>query len=115
MSLFISFATYICTTKQFNTIIQKIKIMERFALKQDIVDEIKKDPILYGQVASLTGHTILSMRKVLNDNNSVKLTQVTVLKHLSDYLRINQNDLLEVVAEKDDNISTHISQLQEIH
>jgi len=89
--------------------------MERFALKQDIVDEIKKDPILYGQVASLTGHTILSMRKVLNDNNSIKLTQLTVLKHLSDYFKINQNDLLDVVTEKDDNISTIFPQLQETH
>jgi hypothetical protein len=89
--------------------------MERFALKKDIVDEIKKDPILYGQIASLTGHTILSMRKVLNDNNSVKLTQVTVLKHLSDYLKINQKNLLEVVTEKEDNINTQISQLQETH
>lgn len=89
--------------------------MERFALKQDIVDEIKKDPILYGQVASLTGHTILSMRKVLNDNNSIKLTQLTVLKHLSDYFKINQNDLLDVVTEKDDNISTVFPQLQKTH
>jgi hypothetical protein len=55
------------------------------------------------------------MRKVLNDNNSVKLTQVTVLKHLSDYLKINQKNLLEVVTEKEDNINTQISQLQETH
>lgn len=106
---------YICTTKQFNTIIQNIKIMERFALKQDIVDEIKKDPILYGQVASLTGHTILSMRKVLNDNISPKLTQVSVLRHLSDYLKIeNQNNLLDVIIEPGDNINTSILQLEKI-
>ena len=89
--------------------------MERFALKQDIVDEIKKDPILYGQIASLTGHTILSMRKVLNDNNSVKLTQVTVLNHLSDYLKKNQNSLLEVVTETGSNNNTSNPIMQEIH
>ena len=89
--------------------------MERFALKQDIVDEIKKDPILYGQVASLTGHTILSMRKVLNDNNSVKLTQVTVLNHLSDYLKKNQNSLLEVVTETGSNNNTSNPIMQETH
>ena len=89
--------------------------MERFALKQDIVDEIKKDPILYGQIASLTGHTILSMRKVLNDNNSVKLTQVTVLNHLSDYLKKNQNSLLEVVTETGSNNNTSNPIMQETH
>ena len=89
--------------------------MERFALKQDIVDEIKKDPILYGQIASLTGHTILSMLKVLNDNNSVKLTQVTVLNHLSDYLKKNQNSLLEVVTETGSNNNTSNPIMQETH
>ena len=89
--------------------------MERFALKQDIVDEIKKDPILYGQIASLTGHTILSMRKVLNDNNSVKLTQVTVLNHLSDYLKKNQNSLLEVVTETGSNNNTSNPIMQATH
>jgi hypothetical protein len=89
--------------------------MERFALKQDIVDVIKKDPILYGEIASLTGHTILSMRKVLNDNNSIKLTQLTVLKHLSDKLKINQNDLLEVVTEKEYNDNIKNSLIQVIH
>lgn len=86
--------------------------MERLILKKEVLDRIKKDPILYGQVASLTGHTILSMRKVL-DENKPKLTQFSVLKHLSEYLKIkDQNDLLEV--EPEDNNNTQIAEMQEI-
>lgn len=84
--------------------------MERLILKKEVLDRIKKDPILYGQVASLTGHTILSMRKVL-DENKPKLTQFSVLKHLSEYLKIDQNDLLEV--EPEDNNNTQIAEMQE--
>jgi hypothetical protein len=87
--------------------------MERFILKQDIVEEIKKDQILYGQIASITGYSILSMRSVLNDNTSPKLTQLSVLKHLSEYLHKDQEDLLEVVTE--DNNNTQEPQLQETH
>jgi hypothetical protein len=89
--------------------------MERFILKQDIVEDIKKDPILYGQIASITGHTILSMRKVLNDNNSPKLTQLGVLKHLSEYLHKEQEDLLEVVTDSGDNNNQESLELQETH
>jgi len=89
--------------------------MERFVLKQDIVDLIKKDQILYGQIAAITGHTILSMRKVLNDNSSPKLTQPGVLRHLSDHLNIGIDDLLEVVTETGSNDNTAIPHLQESH
>lgn len=86
--------------------------MERFILKQEIVDKIKKDQILYGHVAALTDTTILSMRVVLRDN-SVKLTQASVLNHLKNYLGIeNDSDLLEVVSDSEDNNNTPTPHLQ---
>lgn len=77
--------------------------MERFLLKQDIVDRIKKDQILYGQVASLANVTILSMR-ILLVNNSAKLTQASVLNHLKNYLGVeSESELLDVVPDTDHN------------
>jgi hypothetical protein len=87
--------------------------MDRFLLKQDIVDKIKNDQVLYGQIAYLIGVTILSMRAVLNEN-SPKLTQASSLAHLKKYLGYeNESDLLEVVT--GDNNNTQEPQLQETH
>jgi hypothetical protein len=89
--------------------------MDRFLLKQDIVDKIKSDQVLYGQIAYLIGVTILSMRAVLNEN-SPKLTQASSLAHLKKYLGYeNESDLLEVVTESGGNNNTEEAQLQETH
>lgn len=89
--------------------------MEKFLLKQEIVDKIKSDQILYGQVAYLIGVTILSMRIVLNEN-SAKLTQASVLRHLKEYLGIeDESELLEVIPDSDDKDNLKTSNLQEVH
>lgn len=89
--------------------------MEKLLLKQDIVDKIKSDQILYGQVAYLIDVTILSMRTVLNEN-SPKLTQASVLNHLKNYLGLeNESELLEVVPDSGDNNNAHTAQLQATH
>lgn len=78
--------------------------MKTLVLKKDIVDAIKKDQILYGQIASMTDHTILSMRVVLDRNISPRLTQISVLNHLAKYFNKDINDLLEeVTIEETDN------------
>lgn len=78
--------------------------MDRLILKQEIVDAIKKDQVLYGKVATLIDVTILSMRKVLNDN-SRKLTEASVLKFLKEYLGVDESELLESVEKSDCNIN----------
>ncbi|HXS59008.1 MAG TPA: hypothetical protein VN726_22950 [Hanamia sp.] len=89
--------------------------MERFLLKQEYVDKIKNDQILYGQIAYLIGVTILSMRAVLNEN-SPKLTQASALRHLKNYWGIeNESELLEVIPDSEDNNNTHPSIMQASH
>jgi hypothetical protein len=88
--------------------------MEKFVLKQDIVDKIKGDQILYGQVAFLMDTAILSMRTILNER-SEKLTQASVLNHLKNYLGLeSESELLEVVSDSGCNNNTQEPQLQEV-
>lgn len=87
--------------------------MERFILKQEIVDKIKSDQILYGQMAYLIGVTILSMRVVLNEN-SPKLTQASALNHLKKYLGLDsESELLELVYDSENNNNTLSPIMQE--
>ena len=70
--------------------------MENIVLKQEVLDKIKKDPILYGQVAESLGLQPISLFKVLRVEN-MKLTQAGVMKVLREYLGVEDNMLLEIL------------------
>lgn len=87
---------YICITKLLHNII-KLKDMERLILKQEYVDAIKKDGLLYGEVAAALNRTPGSLRKILVDNDQ-KLTQASVLRILCKHLGgLQDSDLLTVL------------------
>jgi hypothetical protein len=88
--------------------------MEREVLKQGILNEIKRDPMLYGKIGAELKMSPTSLPKLIYDKDN-RLTQRGVLRILSEHLNINQEDLLEVVIESGGNINTSISQLQENH
>lgn len=68
--------------------------MERPILKQEIVDKIKSDQILFGKVAYALGVSVLSLQRILL-NNEARLTQFSVLKVLREHLNLKQDtDLL---------------------
>ncbi len=71
--------------------------MEQLILKQEIVEAIKKDTILYGKVAFILGVSIRSMQRIL-DANRPELTQAAILKLLKSHLgKTKDSDLLEPV------------------
>lgn len=73
----------------------KTKIMKTLVLKQDIVDKIKTDPILYGKVASALGLSPTSLVRLLYAQ-SEKLTQANVVLVLREYLNIKKDSELFV-------------------
>lgn len=69
--------------------------MEPMILKQEIMEKIKSDPLLYGKVAYVLGVSPLSMPRILG-SNSPKLVRISVLKLLKQHLKIEQDkDLFE--------------------
>lgn len=80
--------------------------MEGTALKLEIVENIKTDPILFGLVASTLGISPFSLPRLLAKNDE-KLTQVSVLNAIKKHLgRHEDNDLLEYSQEKSSKITT---------
>lgn len=73
--------------------------MEKIILKQEILDKIKKDPILFGRVAKALEIIPISLPRLLYSIEPVKLTQANVLKVLREYLGVQDNELLEVMQE----------------
>jgi hypothetical protein len=67
-------------------------------LKQEILDNIKRDPILFGRVAEALGVAPTTLPRIIYDNDR-KLTQIGVLKVLGKHLKKSQNDLLEEIRE----------------
>jgi hypothetical protein len=89
------------------------KTMESIVLKQDIIEDIKKDAFLFGKIAQALNVVPSSLINILRVNSS-KLTQIIVLKILCEHLNIeNQEDLLETIS--GDNNNTQEPQLQETH
>jgi len=73
---------------------------KKVALKSEIVDKIKSDPILYGAVASALGVAPLSLPRILAKENNDKLTQFTVLSAIKKHLgNVKDSDLLEEMQE----------------
>lgn len=67
--------------------------MNKLILKQEYVDKIKTDPLLYGKVAYILNLTPGSL-KLLLIKNDVRLTQASVLKILQDHLHLDDVDIL---------------------
>jgi hypothetical protein len=71
--------------------------MEQLILKQSVVDAIKRDPILYAQVANALGRSSYSLPRILILNDP-RLTQATILKLLKNHLKVSKDsDLLTVM------------------
>lgn len=82
--------------KSNSNITLKNKKMENIVLKQGVVDKIKEDPILFGQVAKALDIKPVSLYNVLAQNN-IKLTQAGVMIVLREYLGVQDNELLEIL------------------
>ena len=68
--------------------------MEKLILKQEIVDRVRTDQILFGKVAYALGVNVLSLNRILLINDP-RLTQYNVLKALREHLNVKQDtDLL---------------------
>jgi hypothetical protein len=72
--------------------------MENIILKQDIVDKIKTDPILFGQVSQALDIKPISLYNVLAQNH-IKLTQAGVMIVLREYLGVQDSELLSTLQE----------------
>lgn len=68
--------------------------MEKLVLKQSVVDKIKEDSVLFGQVANALYIKPISLYSVLAQNN-IKLTQAGVMMVLREYLGEQDSELLE--------------------
>lgn len=89
--------------------------MEREVLKQEILDKIKSDSMLYGKVGAELKISPASLPRLIYDKDN-RLTQRGVLSILSEHLKIkNQEDLLEVITESEDNDNTQESIMQATH
>ena len=82
-------------TKQYKP---KFKIMTDIVLKKDIVDKVKSNPLLFGQVASALGMAPLSLPRLLNSRDK-KLTQASVLSVIRKELNIKKDSELLEAAE----------------
>ena len=71
--------------------------MEKLILKNEIVTQIKKDPILFGKVASILGIGAPSLPRVLA-SNSFRLTEASCLKVLREHLGIKKDS--EMLTDK---------------
>lgn len=69
-----------------------------YRLKQEYLNLIKKDAILYGKVADVLDIGAPSLVYPLK-RNSEKFTQKKVLRLLSEYLSVPEDDLVEEIAE----------------
>lgn len=82
--------------------------MESQIIKQGVLDQIKKDPILYGKVASELSVAPASLPRLIYANDK-RLTQVGVLKIIGDHLHVtNSGDLLETITLSEDKYATII-------
>ena len=89
--------------------------MEREVLKQDVLNKIKNDPMLYGKVAAELEISPASLPRLIYDKDN-RLTQRGILRILSEHLKIeNHNDLLEMVTEPEDNNIEETSKMQDVH
>jgi hypothetical protein len=70
----------------------------RYRLKEEYIELIRYDAILWGRVADVMNIGAPSLKYQL-DRNTEKLTQKKVLKLLSKCLNVPEDDLVEEIAE----------------
>jgi len=88
--------------------------MEREVLKQEYLDKIKSEPMLYGKVCAELKISPASLPRLIYDRDN-RLTQVGVLNILCDHLKVaSKDDLLETILESDDNNNTVEPIMQEV-
>ena len=68
--------------------------MTQMVLKNEILDTIKNDGVLYGKVANALNIKPVSLTYLLN-NNSTKLTQISVMNVLRNHFKAKDSELLE--------------------
>jgi len=73
--------------------------MEKLILKTEVIDKIRKDPILYGKIALALGITPMSLPRILA-SKSIRLTEALVLQVLRDYLNVSKDSELLMSAER---------------
>ncbi len=86
--------------------------MDNIVLKQDIIKRIQDDPTLFGKVAEQLDVKPVTLPRILYTSHQ-RLTLPGFTKWLSEELKIDQADLLEVVTESEDNNNTPVSTMQE--
>lgn len=87
--------------------------MEHEVLKQDILNKIKNDPMLYGKVAAELEISPASLPRLIYDKDK-RLTQFGVLRILCEHLGIdNMDNILEIIFQSGDNDTTKDSKMQE--
>lgn len=76
--------------------------MEQLVLKQEILDSMKKDPMLSGKVGHILGISTMTLPKMIMLNDR-RLTQASVLKIIREHLGFTtDNELLTSEPEKVD-------------
>ncbi|MDB5200528.1 MAG: hypothetical protein JWO92_2491 [Chitinophagaceae bacterium] len=65
--------------------------MSDLILKKEVLDKLKKDPELFGKVASELGTTVSYGLQLLN-NNDPKLTQANVLRIILEHVKDDQDN-----------------------
>ena len=67
--------------------------MERLVLKTEIIDTIKKEPVLFGAIAEVLGKSVFTLITLLRANDP-SLTQASVLKIIGAHLKVKDNKAL---------------------
>jgi hypothetical protein len=71
--------------------------MKSLVLKLEIIETIKKEPVLFGAVADMLGKSVFTLITLLRNNDPV-LTQASVLRVLRNHLNIKKDiELLEEI------------------
>lgn len=75
--------------------------MKQMILKQEILDKMKSDPLLFGKVGFILGISSMTLPKMIMLNDR-RLTQASVLRVLREHLGIKKDsELLEEMPEKE--------------
>ena len=67
--------------------------MEKLVLRAEVIESIKKDPVLFGAVAEALGVSVFTVITFLR-NNDPKLTQASVMKLLRKHLKESKDNAL---------------------
>ena len=69
--------------------------MAQIILRQETIEKINKDQILFGKMAHACDVAPITFTRLLKSNTSPKLTQATAIKVLREHLNVEDSELLE--------------------